>query len=35
VRDSILGRMKAHGGTAEIRSNPGEGTEVELVMESK
>ena len=35
VRDSILGRMEAHGGRAEIRSTPGEGTEVELVMESK
>lgn len=35
VRDSILGRMEAHGGKAEIRSTPGEGTEVELVMESR
>lgn len=35
VRDSILGRMEAHGGSAEIRSIPGEGTEVELVMEPK
>jgi len=35
VRDSILGRMEAHGGRAEIRSIPGEGTEVELVLESK
>lgn len=33
VRDSILGRMETHGGRAEIRSTPGEGTEVELVME--
>lgn len=33
VRDSILGRMEAHGGKVEIRSAPGEGTEVELVME--
>ena len=35
VRDSILGRMEAHGGKAEIRSVPGEGTEVELVMENR
>ncbi|HNK36249.1 MAG TPA: PspC domain-containing protein [Solirubrobacterales bacterium] len=35
VRDSILGRMEHHGGHAEIRSTPGEGTEVELVMETK
>jgi signal transduction histidine kinase len=32
VRGSILGRMKRHGGTAEIRSAPGEGTEVRLTM---
>lgn len=30
VRRSILGRMERHGGTAEIRSSPGEGTEVRL-----
>jgi signal transduction histidine kinase len=30
VRESIIGRMKRHGGRAEIRSEPGEGTEVEL-----
>lgn len=35
VRDSIIGRMEAHGGNAEIRSAPGEGTEVELTMETK
>jgi signal transduction histidine kinase len=35
VRDSILGRMEAHGGSAGIRSTPGEGTEIELVMESR
>ncbi len=35
VRDSIFGRMEAHGGRAEIRSEPGEGTEVELVMEAR
>jgi len=30
VRDSILDRMTRHGGTAEIRSAPGDGTEVHL-----
>jgi len=30
VRESIIGRMQRHGGSAEIRSAPGEGTEVEL-----
>jgi signal transduction histidine kinase len=30
VRESIIGRMERHGGRAEIRSEPGEGTEVEL-----
>jgi two-component sensor histidine kinase len=30
VRESILGRMERHGGHAEIRSTPGEGTEVKL-----
>ena len=30
VRESIIGRMQRHGGTAEIRSGSGEGTEVEL-----
>ncbi|MDQ1658636.1 MAG: hypothetical protein QOD41_3719, partial [Cryptosporangiaceae bacterium] len=32
VRGSILGRMERHGGKAEIRSAPGEGTEVRLSM---
>jgi signal transduction histidine kinase len=32
VRESIIGRMKRHGGKAEIRSEPGDGTEVELTM---
>jgi signal transduction histidine kinase len=32
VRESIIGRMKRHGGRAEIRSEPGDGTEVELTM---
>jgi signal transduction histidine kinase len=30
VRGSIIGRVERHGGTASIRSNPGEGTEVAL-----
>jgi signal transduction histidine kinase len=30
VRSSILDRMTRHGGTAEIRSTPGSGTEVRL-----
>lgn len=30
VRDSIIGRMQRHGGTAVVTSAPGEGTEVEL-----
>jgi signal transduction histidine kinase len=33
VRDSIVGRMERHRGRAAVRSTPGEGTEVELVME--
>jgi signal transduction histidine kinase len=33
VRDSIVGRMERHGGQASIRSAPGEGTEVELLVE--
>jgi signal transduction histidine kinase len=32
VRGSIVGRMGRHGGTAEIRSEPGDGTEVRLRM---
>ncbi|MDI2126803.1 ATP-binding protein [Yinghuangia seranimata] len=32
VRESIIGRMRRNGGTAVIRSEPGEGTEVELEM---
>ena len=35
VRGSIIGRMQRHGGQAEIRSAPGEGTEVELTMPSR
>lgn len=34
VRDSIFGRMERHGGKAVINSTPGEGTEVELTMET-
>jgi len=33
VRDSIVGRMERHGGRATVHSTPGQGTEVELVME--
>ena len=33
VRESIVGRMARHGGRATIHSTPGEGTEVELVLE--
>jgi signal transduction histidine kinase len=32
VRGSIIGRMQRHGGQAEIRSAPGDGTEVRLTM---
>jgi signal transduction histidine kinase len=32
ITDSIRERMTRHGGTAVIRSAPGKGTEVELVM---
>jgi len=30
LADSIRGRMERHGGTATVRSTPGEGTEIEL-----
>jgi signal transduction histidine kinase/phage shock protein PspC (stress-responsive transcriptional regulator) len=33
VRESIIGRMRRYGGRAEIRSGPGDGTEVELAVE--
>ncbi|MDT0443637.1 PspC domain-containing protein [Streptomyces johnsoniae] len=33
VRESIIGRMQRNGGSARVRSTPGEGTEVELTME--
>jgi signal transduction histidine kinase len=32
IRESIYGRLQRHGGTAEIYSAPGEGTEVQLRM---
>jgi len=34
VRDSIVGRMERHGGRAGVRSTPGEGTEIELLMDA-
>jgi signal transduction histidine kinase/phage shock protein PspC (stress-responsive transcriptional regulator) len=34
VRNSIIDRMQRHGGTADIRTGPGEGTEVRLTMET-
>jgi signal transduction histidine kinase len=33
VRESIVARMERHGGRATVHSSPGNGTEVELVME--
>ncbi|HEV7494582.1 PspC domain-containing protein [Baekduia sp.] len=33
VRESIVGRMARHGGTAAVHSTPGQGTEVELVLD--
>jgi signal transduction histidine kinase len=33
VSESIVGRMRRHGGRATISSAPGSGTEVELVLE--
>jgi len=32
LADSIRGRMERHGGTATVRSSPGNGTEVELTV---
>ncbi|SEM08192.1 PspC domain-containing protein [Nonomuraea pusilla] len=32
IRESIIGRMERHGGTARMRTEPGEGTEVMLTM---
>jgi signal transduction histidine kinase/phage shock protein PspC (stress-responsive transcriptional regulator) len=34
VRNSIVGRMQRHGGTATVHSAPGEGTEVRLMVTS-
>jgi signal transduction histidine kinase len=34
VRESILGRLERHGGTARVTSAAGEGTRIELVMET-
>ena len=33
IRESIVGRMERHGGRAELRTAPGEGVEVELVVD--
>ena len=33
VRESIVGRMARHGGTATVHTGPGQGTEVELTLE--
>jgi len=33
VRESIIGRMQRYGGRVEIRSAPGDGTEIELTLE--
>ncbi len=33
IAESIVGRMERHGGGAEVRSRPGEGTEVNLHLE--
>ena len=35
VRESIIGRMQRFGGKAEIRSEPGDGTEVALTMRAR
>ena len=32
VRGSVVGRMERHGGSAEVRTSPGAGTEVRLSM---
>ena len=32
VRESIIGRMERHGGSARVTSRPGSGTEVELTL---
>jgi signal transduction histidine kinase len=35
VRESIIGRMERHGGSARVRSAPGEGTEVRLLLPNR
>jgi signal transduction histidine kinase len=35
VRESIVGRMRRHGGRARLTSEPGAGTEVEIVLEAR
>jgi signal transduction histidine kinase len=35
VRESIIGRMERHGGTAKINTRAGEGTEVELTLPAR
>ncbi len=35
LAESIVGRMARHGGTAEVRSSPGQGTEVKLVVRNE
>jgi signal transduction histidine kinase len=35
VRESIVGRMRRHGGRAVVHSAPGQGTEVELLLERR
>jgi signal transduction histidine kinase len=35
VRDSIVGRMERYGGHATVRSSPGDGTEIELLMDAQ
>ena len=35
VRGSIVGRMERHGGSASVRSVPGEGTEVRLSLPAR
>jgi signal transduction histidine kinase len=35
VRESIVGRMERHGGRARVTSEPGSGTEVEIVLERR
>jgi signal transduction histidine kinase len=35
VRESILGRIERYGGRASVTSEPGSGTRVELVMETR